>query len=223
MRFLILSDIHGDKNYIEKIDEEFAKADAVLFAGDFAEMNKPETGLTILNTLVKKHDTIFSVIGNCDEPAFLDELENLDVSVEKDIIYRDGLVLSGSGGTLKFTLTTPNEKTDEEMLSELNLAAEVKDASNMILVLHHPPIDTNCDKITSGIHVGSKLFRKFIEEHQPLAVICGHIHESAGIDYIGKTLVINPGALMEGHYAVMEIEKQNDAWKITNQELKEIK
>ena len=76
MRFLVLSDIHGDTGYIEQLDEEFANADAVLFAGDFARFQEPETGLPILNTLVKKHDTIFSVIGNCDDPAFIEELES---------------------------------------------------------------------------------------------------------------------------------------------------
>ena len=62
MRFLVLSDIHGDKGYIEKLDEEFAAADAVIFIGDFAEFKHPETGLPVLNTLVKKHDTILKFV-----------------------------------------------------------------------------------------------------------------------------------------------------------------
>ncbi len=36
--------------------------------------------------------------------------------------------------------------------------------------------------------------------------ICGHIHEAKGIDKIGNTLIINPGAARDGHYATIEID-----------------
>ena len=222
MKFLVLSDIHGELNNLEKLNNEFAECDAVLFSGDFVKFGATETGLPVLNTLIKKHDSLFCVIGNCDEPEFLNELENLDVSVENTLVYRDGLKFAGSGGTIKFTGTTPNEKTDEELVSELSLASQCGDYENLVLILHHPPVDTKCDIITSGIHVGSKEFRKFIEEKQPLLAVCGHIHESAGIDTIGKTTVMNPGALLEGKYGIIEIEKDNNNWKVTKAELKQI-
>ena len=44
MRFLVLSDIHGDLAYVETLNEEFVKADAVLFAGDFARVSEEQTG-----------------------------------------------------------------------------------------------------------------------------------------------------------------------------------
>ena len=35
---------------------------------------------------------------------------------------------------------------------------------------------------------------KAIKEVNPLLVVCGHIHESAGnIDRVGNTILINPG------------------------------
>ena len=57
--------------------------------------------------------------------------------------------------------------------------------------------------------------REFIEKYKPLAVITGHIHESAGIDTIGNTTVINPGALLENNYAWLDVEKQEDSFKVT--------
>ena len=72
---------------LEKIDGEFKAADAVLFGGDFAAFNHTETGLPALEALCKKHDAVFSVIGNCDEPEFLKELEKRDVSVENTLAY----------------------------------------------------------------------------------------------------------------------------------------
>ena len=93
--------------------------------------------------------------------------------------------------------------------------------SNMIMIMHQPPKDTACDTITSGAHVGSPALRQVIEELQPLAVVTGHIHESFGKDTIGKTLVINPGSLAEGRYAVLEVVKSPEGeWSIKEAELK---
>lgn len=93
---------------------------------------------------------------------------------------------------------------------------------NMIAIMHQPPKDTKCDLITAGIHVGSPMLRKFIEEVKPLAVITGHIHESAAIDHIGTTTIINPGSLAEGHYAILEVSKIEGTWQVTKAELLEI-
>ena len=67
MKFLVLSDIHGNLENIDKLDAEFKNADAVLFGGDFAKFGSPETGKPVLETLLSKHDTIFSVTGNCND------------------------------------------------------------------------------------------------------------------------------------------------------------
>ena len=37
MRFLVISDIHGEVEKLDKLDGEFAKADGVLFLGDFTK------------------------------------------------------------------------------------------------------------------------------------------------------------------------------------------
>ena len=75
MRFLVLSDIHGEVEKLDKLDCEFQKADGVLFLGDFARFKEPETGLPVFNALLKKHENIYAVLGNCDEPEFLEKLE----------------------------------------------------------------------------------------------------------------------------------------------------
>ena len=59
MRFLVLSDIHGATEKLEKLDDEFGRADAVLFAGDFARLKDPSSALGVLNTLIEKHDSLF--------------------------------------------------------------------------------------------------------------------------------------------------------------------
>jgi len=67
-----------------------------------------------------------------------------------------------------------------------------------IYIMHSPPFGTRLDLIQGGKSAGSCSIRAFIEEHQPLLTLHGHIHESpdlsgAYFDWIGKTLSINPG------------------------------
>ncbi len=221
MKFLVLSDIHGNLEALDKLDKEFSNADAVLFGGDFAKFGEPETGLPVLEKLCTKHDTIFSVIGNCDEPEFLPEVEARDCSIEKALIFNEGLAFAGSGGGTKFTGTTPFERTEEEIMSDFALVAESKETiwNNLILISHNPPKDTKCDMVSGGVHVGSQLLTDFIKKVKPLVVITGHIHESAGIDTVGETTVINPGALLEGKYAHLEVEKTEDKWRVVKAEL----
>ena len=62
-----------------------------------------------------------------------------------------------------------------------------------VLVVHGPPFGS-LDKTAprfGGEHVGSPSLRGWIEQHQPEAVICGHIHEGFGVDRIGSTAVYN--------------------------------
>ena len=224
MKFLVISDLHGNLEVLDKMNEIFKQADGVIFAGDFAKFGSEETGLPALEKLCSKHDTIFSVIGNCDNPSIIEETEKRDISVEKQLVMYEGLAFAGSGGGSKFTGTTPNEKSEEELMEDFKIITEQgeQEWSNFIAVSHNPPKNTDCDKISGGIHVGSQLFTQFIEQYKPLAVVTGHIHESAGICKVGSTTVINPGPLLEGKYAWLEAAKENGEWKVVSAELKSI-
>lgn len=212
MKILLLSDAHGKENCFEPIKDLAKTCDCVLYAGDFSALNKPETAQPLLNALLKINDNVFAVTGNADEVAFKDVLESHDVSIEASFSAFDGLLFAGSGGASHFTGDTPNERDDEDLVGDLNLvltaSQEEKQETlwdNLVLVMHNPPKDTSCDKISAEVHVGSPLLREFIENHKPLLVVCGHIHEAASIDQIGETVVINPGSIAEGNYAVVEL------------------
>ena len=222
MKILILSDLHAHNDVLDKMDDVFAKSDAVLFAGDFAACFKPETGKEALLQLCKKHDTIFAVLGNCDNEDFLEDLEEQDVCVEKTLVYHEGLAIAGAGGRTYFTGKTEFEREEQDIIADFNIVKncveETGDKSlwkNLILICHNPPKGKTVDAVNENLHAGSELFAKYIEENQPLAVVCGHIHEGAGMEKIGETLVINPGSLGEaGSYAQMEIEKEGEFWQI---------
>lgn len=223
MKFLILSDIHGNPENLEKLDAQIKESDGIIFAGDFTRIGEPETGIQALEALCKKSETIFSVTGNCDAPDFIEEIEKRDISVQKTLVNYEGLMFTGCGGGTPFDGSTPNEREEDEILTDLNIILQDESEwDNLVTVMHNPPFETKCDTITSGIHVGSKKLREYIETVKPLMVVTGHIHESKGIDTIGETTIINPGALFEGNYAVAEISKVQGKWKVVKAELKSI-
>lgn len=225
MKFLVISDLHAANDKLDLLDSKFKEADAVLFAGDFAECFKPETGKEALERLCAKHESIFSVLGNCDNEDFLEELEEKDICVENSLVFHEGLAFAGSGGGTKFTGKTEFEREEDEIISDLNIASNAAaDGDNtlwnrLIIISHNPPVAGTVDSFDGEHHAGSQKFTDFIEKNQPLAVICGHIHEGCGITKLGKTVVINPGPLCEGKYALLEAEKKGDVWEITKSEL----
>ncbi len=218
MKFLVISDLHAVNSQLEKLDAQFKEADAVLFAGDFAECFKPETGREALDKLCKKHETIFAVLGNCDNEDFLEDLDDQDVNVEKSLVFHEGLAIAGAGGGSKFTGKTEFERTEEEILSDFDIVKNTVEQTgdealwkNMILICHNPPKGQTVDAVNENLHAGSQLFTDFIKEKEPLVVVCGHIHEGTGIEKIGQTLVINPGSIGEkGSYALLEVTKKAD-------------
>ncbi len=93
---------------------------------------------------------------------------------------------------------------EEELLKYKNI-------SNNIFVCHVPPFGTKLDIDSTGNHVGSKAVYEFILQRQPLLMLCGHIHESPTfsnnyMDYIGKTLCVNPGQDVNLSACVIRIE-----------------
>lgn len=221
MKLLILSDIHGNVKDLEKLDEQFKSSDAVLFAGDFAECFKTETSKPVLEELCKRHENIFAVLGNCDDPDFSEELDNADVNCEASLNFYEGLCICGSGGGTIFTGKTANERTEEDILSDFDILKS-EELSNLILISHNPPKDT-CDAVNENLHAGSEAFTKLIEAVQPLMVVCGHIHEGVGTGKIGETLVVNPGSFGEkGSYAVAELSKKDGIYTIESCEMKRI-
>src|SRR3989338_3564900 len=82
--------------------------------------------------------------------------------------------------------------------------------SKIIFVSHNVPYNTKLDKISMkahiavrGKHYGSKLIRRMIDRWHPLLHIGGHIHEGRGMQKLGKTLCVNPGAAHEGRVAIV--------------------
>jgi Icc-related predicted phosphoesterase len=81
-----------------------------------------------------------------------------------------------------------------------------------ILLTHAPPIDTRLDRLASGGHVGSQAIRD-IAVYGSRVLVCGHIHEAAGVDRTGDLLMLNAGSLGDPfgkpQYGLLELSSEH--------------
>lgn len=155
----------------------------------------------------------FVIAGN-DDPWALDELNEREREWVKGadgkvLPLLDHWTLLSLGLANETPWQCPRDVPEERLTEELErLAAEVDDFGSVIANIHVPPygtaldiapeLDTSVDPprpITgSTVPVGSTASLEFIQRHQPLLSLHGHIHESPGQVDIGKTYAINPGS-----------------------------
>jgi len=102
---------------------------------------------------------------------------------------------------------TPRECDEAELAEKIAaVAAEIEDMENAIFNIHVPPYATGLDEApklgedgtpsgTENAPVGSTAVKEAIMEYQPLLSLHGHIHESRGVQRLGRTVCVNPGSV----------------------------
>jgi len=159
----------------------------------------------------------FYIMPGNDDPYYIDEvLGRIDIFTNHDnriiTIGRPGeeYILAGYAKA-NITPWKCSRDVDEEVLrKELHtLLTQIDEYDKLILNTHCPPYNTTLDlapmldkdlkPIVSGgsivyTHVGCVSVREIIEKYQPLLGLHGHIHESRGIEKIGRTTIVNPGS-----------------------------
>lgn len=210
MKILGLTDIHGDVADVRKMAELIQEADVILLVGDITNFGRQAEIESILSALDTHGKKVLAVSGNCDYPEVDACLTDRNLNLHATRVVVDGIGFLGLGGSLITPFGTPNEMSEDEIESCLDRAyARLEPDTPFVLVSHQPPHDTRCDRLASGMHVGSRSVRNFIENRRPLACFTGHIHESVGTDRIDATPIINPGPLGRGFYAFAEINRQS--------------
>jgi hypothetical protein len=81
-------------------------------------------------------------------------------------------------------------------------------SKRFVLLTHHPPRGERVDTEDGITHRGSDFIADLIQIYMPVVAICGHIHKAKGLEHIGKTLVVNPGALKAGNAALIELNDE---------------
>lgn len=156
---------------------------------------------------------VVAIPGNMDAPVeryqkAISEFPNIQ-DVHGKIFRYNGFTFFGYGGEIgdmeEKELVFISKGEDVLKLFEQNLKGEKE---KPIFLLHQPPVSKIDIDPKTQKHIGSPFVNKIIEKHNPLFVFCGHAHAGAGQDTIGNTLVINPGALKKGRYAVLDTDSK---------------
>ena len=204
MRIYAVADVHSQQEKFEIIKSNInnLKPDVLVIAGDITNYFSPDIFIKQLNEL---EIPVLAVRGNAD----LKKVDNLLFSYPNTIAL--GLIKSVSINNITFiglSGAIPFPFYSIICLKEKKAFKKIEKITNLnsILVVHPPPRGT-LDNIGKRFYSGSIQLRNFIRKYQPGLVICGHIHENAGFEYINKTLVIN--CAMNKYYNGAIIEFKN--------------
>jgi len=166
-------DVKNDADAIKRIKIKHQHEFLLNFLDEFKDMNP------------------YFIFGN-------DDFKELEGNAIKSKFYiNEKISHLGSIELLGFSYvnTTPFENKGWD-LSEDEISKRLEKFSfdsAFIFVSHAPPYNSGLD-VVEGKNVGSLAIRKFIEKHQPLLSLHGHIHEFTGTARIGKTICVNAGS-----------------------------
>ena len=206
MKIIYVVDVHEDYAAVARAVNAAGAPDLLIVGGDITTAGTADEAALAVEGWRSLATRLLAVAGNMDSPATDARLASLGVALDGRGVVMGDVGLFGVSAGPKSPLHTPYEITEEQIAERIESGfAGVKNCRVKIFCPHAPPKDTACDRIHSGLHVGSTAVRAFIERAQPDLVLCGHIHESRGEDRIGRTRVVNPGPVHAGHYAVVEI------------------
>ncbi|MBI4021256.1 MAG: metallophosphoesterase family protein [Candidatus Aenigmarchaeota archaeon] len=210
MRILVVADIYGDLAHLSSIIEAAAahNPSLVVCPGNITDMfavsefSQMDVGELVMLKLLSLRKPVLAVPGNHDPPGLIDVFEDYHTNLHGKRRTIQGMEFVGFGGA-----TTPfhtNFEPGEEETQE-TLAAVSTTIGQHVLVVHNPPKDTKLDTLASGEHVGSAAIRAYILEKKPRLVIAAHIHEAAGKDTLGGSVLFNPGPAFQGKYGIVDL------------------
>jgi Icc-related predicted phosphoesterase len=206
MKIVYTVDVHENYAAVAQAAKTAGAPDLLIIGGDITTAGTADEAVCAVEGWKPLATRLLAVAGNMDSVAIDARLASLGVALDGRGVVVGDVGLFGVSAGPKSPLHTPYEITEDQIAERIEAGfAEVKKCRVKIFCPHAPPKDTACDRIHSGLHVGSTAVRAFVEREQPDLVLCGHIHESRGEDRVGRTRVVNPGSVSVGHYAVVEV------------------
>lgn len=214
MKIIVIADIHGKYEALQKIIEDVhdMEADLMIVPGDFTDMfdsvhdfSQIEIADTIVQKLLIPGIDVLCVPGNHDPYEIVDVFEEYGINLHNKMKKRGGVSFLGWGGA-ETPFNTTFEPTEEETAEALGRLVK-KVRGGWVLVTHAPPKGTPLDVIGGKKHVGSGALRRFIKEKKPVLALTAHIHENRGVCRIGGTTIFYPGPAYSGFYGVVSLER----------------
>ena len=201
MRLYAVADIHAREERLRRIRDTVAdrKPDVLVIAGDLCQFRKPEGLLDLFDELPVP---ILAVRGNTD-PKRIEELFDLYPNITGLHLKRvemNGVPFVGASGTILLPLASRMSWSDAEVVRQLRELV----TPESVLVAHPPPYGI-LDKVLGRFHAGCRALRRVIDTAAPRLLLCGHIHEQAGVAALERTVVVNCSMGKGGGGALVEL------------------
>jgi uncharacterized protein len=205
MKIVSFGDVHMATRNLARMGDVMRDTDLVIVSGDLTNFGGSADAGKVIDDVREACRSVLALPGNLDQADVIPFFEREGIALHGRGLVREGIGIFGCGGSNITPFKTPTELTEDEIYQTLMRGyAQVRDARPLLMVCHTPPFETRCDRIAGGRAVGSTAARRFIEEFKPDLCISGHIHESAGVDTIGPTTIINAGPFKDGGYIVVQ-------------------
>jgi len=206
MKIIAVADIHGRYAAVDDILAREREFDLLLIAGDLTNVGTPTEAEAAILSFQRYGKPVLAVAGNMDVPAVESRFAGLRADINGRGVVIGDVGILGVAGSPPTPFRSPYELPEDEIAKRLDAGwAAIAGARTRIIVPHAPPHRTKLDRTFIGMHVGSKAVREFVLQRRPELLVCGHIHESRGIDTLGETTMVNCGQGGKGEYAVLEI------------------
>ena len=179
---LLFSDVHCASGLIRRLAGAVSY-DIAMCAGDFECVDVVEEFLSLDGDLV-------AVTGNLDNASIYRRLSEAGVLADGRVVRVGRFVVAGVGGL--------------DVATSLRMLGSRVSRDVDVLLSHHPPKGI-LDLTVVGVRAGLPEIRRLVEGLEPLVHAFGHIHESPGVEVLGRTTLVNPGPLMQGRYAILRI------------------
>ncbi|TET80573.1 MAG: hypothetical protein E3J43_02000 [Candidatus Heimdallarchaeota archaeon] len=190
----------------------------------FIEFQKKSTR-KMFKILSKASIPVFYTHGNSDSEQVIEVFKEYSENSPQfyylgdSTVKHENLIVVGYGfcspAEYRTPFQTPGEKDKDEISKDLIklenkiLEYEKNKTDLLIGLFHEPPKDTKLDYIGwSSTHSGSELIQNHTLKIPYDLVFAGHIHESQNCDIQKETILVNPGPLVNGKWAIVDTKKR---------------
>jgi hypothetical protein len=205
----------GSTDAIDALLRNTDDGDVIAFVGNLGALGKPDSLRSVLTTLSHSGRRVYWTPGPGDAPIehYLREAANIETVVPSLRGLHGGLaftpdghiVVAGFGGEVSDDPDAPRDESARlsyprwEPEYRLKILNEL-DEHQFVLLFATPPAH---DSLGPG---GSDVIFELIGTHRPRLAVCGGQQATA---MIGRSLVVCPGSLENGEYAVADINSHD--------------